>query len=121
MGFLSELIKEFFDNSFGPADWIIERQGGATTLTGDFLVFDRSGRLRSRVRGRIVEWTRMPAEVYLYDPPAFAKKHRHGRCLQLLHPNDRWFKLHFEKPARDFQSAYSYVEHLLTEAYNSSV
>jgi len=119
MGFLSKLIKEIFDDSFGPSDWNIVRNRNATTLTGDFLVFDRRGRVRFRVSGRIVEWTRMPAEVYIYDPPAFAKKHRHGRCLQLLHPNDKWYKLHFQKPAADFRSAYSYVEHFLTEAYNS--
>jgi hypothetical protein len=119
MGLVSELLRDIFEICIGPSDWMVERSQGAKILTGEFLVFDRRGRVRFRFPGRIVERTWMPAEVYIYNPPSFAKRHRHGRCLQLLHPNDRWYKLHFERPATDFQSAYSYVEYFLTEAYNT--
>ena len=101
-----------------PHNWQVEQNNNATTFKGNFLVYDVSGGIRYRIQGRIVEWRRLPAEVFLYNPPEFVKRHRHGSCLQLLRPNDNWFKLHFDKPARDFASAYTYVEHFLTEAYN---
>lgn len=117
-----EQFKEFairkLESFIGPFDWKSAQNGNSTTFTGNFLVFDQKGKIRLRVQGYIVEWKRLPAQVYIYNPPEFIKKHRHGSCLQLLHPNDNWFKLHFEKPATDFTSAYSYVEYFLTEAYN---
>lgn len=102
----------------GPIDWRLERVGHCNTFSGRFLVCDRRGAVRLYVRGRIVQRGRRIAEVYLYDPPQFVNRHKHGRCMQLLTPNEKWFKLHFEKPAGDFAEAYTYVEHLLTEAYN---
>lgn len=104
--------------AIGPFNWKTESGKASTIFKGHFLVFDCHGRTKLRVTGRIVEWPRLPAQVYLYDPPEFLKNHRHGACLQLLLPNDRWFKLHFDRPARDFSEAYTYVEFLLTEAYN---
>lgn len=101
-----------------PRDWRVEQNGNAKTFKGNFLVYDRSGGIRHRVQGQVVEWQGLPAQIYLYNPPEFIKRHRHSSCLQLLKPNDNWFKLHFDKPAKDFASAYSYVEHFLTEAYN---
>ncbi|MGI8467003.1 MAG: hypothetical protein ACR2N3_00955 [Pyrinomonadaceae bacterium] len=101
-------------------NWQVEQTGSAKTFKGSFLVFDQRGIIRYRVQGQIVEWTGLPAEVYLYNPPEFVKRHRHSSCLQLLRPRDSWFKLHFDKPAVDFASAYTYVEHFLTEAYNLS-
>jgi hypothetical protein len=102
-----------------PHNWRVEKKDNLTTFDGNFLVFDREGSIRHRVQGRIIERRRLPTEIYLYDPPPFVKRHRHASCLQLLRPNDSWFKLHFEKPAQDFTGAYTYVEHFLTEAYNS--
>ncbi len=96
----------------------MERVGKVTTYTGNFLVYDRMGKIKLRIQGRIVQKQKTASTVYLYNPPDFIKNHRHGSCLQLLRPNDKWFKLHFDNPAKDFISAYTYVEHLLTEAYN---
>lgn len=119
MGRFLDFTASLMETLTGPIDWQIERNGrNSTTFRGDFLVYDRSGRIRLRVAGRIVEWRGMPAKVYLYNPPEFVKRHRHGSCLQMLRPNDLWFKLHFDKPATDFASAYTYVEYFLTEAYN---
>ena len=101
----------------GPFNWRATPHRNQTVFTGCFLVFDRYGSVQFRVRGRIVCRRRSASDVYLYDPPGFVTRHQHGRCLQLLRPNDKWFKLHFEKPATDFRAAYSYVEHFLTEAY----
>jgi hypothetical protein len=108
------------ENLAGPLNWQVVSNGNSRTFTGSFLVYDREGSIIMRVKGQIVEWERNPAQVYLYDPPDFVKRHRHGSCLQLLRPNDNWFKLHFDRPAADFASAYTYVEHFLTEAYNLS-
>ena len=113
-----DFFKRVLDLLVEPHDWRAEKNGSSITFTGDFLVYGRAGRIELHVPGRIVEWKGLPAQVFVYDPPAFVKNHPHGRCLQLLHPNDKWFKLHFEKPARDFLSACSYVEQFLTEAYN---
>lgn len=101
-----------------PKDWRFEQKDNFRTFKGNFLVYDRNGGIRHRVLGQIIEWERLPAQVYIYDPPQFVKNHRHGSCLQLLRPNEKWFKLHFDRPATDFATAYTYVEHFLTEAYN---
>lgn len=84
---------------------------------GFFRVYDRYGKPRMKVQGRIVIWNTFPTEVYLYDPPTFLTRHKHGSCLQLLKPNDKWFKLHFELVPKDFISAYGYVEQMLSEGY----
>lgn len=108
----------FVEAFAGPIDWRSERLDQCDAFSGRFLVYDRRGAVKLYVRGRIVQRDRRIAEVYLFDPPHFIRKHRHGRCMQLLTPKDKWFKLHFDKPASDFTEAYTYVEHLLTEAYN---
>jgi hypothetical protein len=118
MGEFLDRVMGFVVTFAGPADWRSERDGRCDTFSGRFLIYDRRGMVRLFVRGRIVQRDLRTAEVYLYDPPTFVSKHRHGRCMQLLRPDDKWFKLHFEKPATDFAEAYTYVEHLLTEAYN---
>ena len=70
------------------------------------------------VLGQIALRNQRTAEVYLYDPPLYIGKHWHGRCMQLLTPGGKWFRLHFEKPATSFGDAYTFVEHMLTEAFN---
>ncbi len=119
MEWLRDFAIRELENFIGPFDWKSVRNGNSTAFTGNFLVYDHRGKIRHRVPGRIVEWSGLPAQVYLYNPPEFIKNHRHGSCLQLLRPGDNWFKLHFDKPARNFASAYSYVEHFLTESFNS--
>lgn len=104
----------------GPVDWRRECINGVITFSGRYAVCDPRGIVKLSIHGRIVQRGRRETEVYIYDPPAFVGKHRHGCCMQLLHPNDRWFKLHFESPAGDFVEAYTYVEHLLNEAYNQT-
>lgn len=118
MGSLGDFIARISQIFTEQLDWQIEQQGSSTIFKGSFPVFDRTGKAKLRVVGQIVEWQGLPAQVYLFNPPEFIKQHRHGSCLQLLHPNDRWFKLHFNKPAMDFASAYNYVETFLAEAYN---
>ena len=117
--FLNRVIN-FVETFVGPADWKRERINGYETFSGSFLIYDHWGMIRSHVPGQIVQRDTGVAEVYLYDPPRFVLGHKHGRCIQLLTPSDRWFKMHFDKPASNFSEAYTYVEHLLTEAYNLS-
>lgn len=120
MGKFLNRIMNFVETFVGPFDWRYEHIAGCATFSGNFLIHDRWGMIRSHVPGRIVLRDTRFAEVYLYDPPRFVLGHKHGRCMQLLTPNDRWFKLHFDKPASNFAEAYTYVEYLLTEAYNLS-
>jgi hypothetical protein len=114
---LRDFISGINEMLFGPSDWQVEESGASKMFTGSFLIYDRLGKIKLRSKGLIVVWPGLPAQVFIYDPPAFMKQHRHGSCLQLLRPNDNWFKLHFERPGRDFTEAYTYVEHFLTEAY----
>lgn len=108
----------FVESVAGPLDWIEDRSRGYRAFRGRFLIYDRAGELRDYVRGEIVFRNGRTAEVYIFDPPLYLNKHRHGRCMQLLTPDSKWFKLHFEKPAHSFGDAYTFVEHLLTEAFN---
>ena len=117
--FLYQLLN-IFETFTGPLDWRCKRINGHITYLGRFLIHNRWGLIRSGVLGMIVERDANLAEVYLYDPPRFVLKHKHGRCMQLLTPNAKWFKLHFDKPASNFPEAYTYVEHMLAEAYNLS-
>lgn len=118
MGKFLDRVLNYVETFAGPADWKCEGADGYATYSGRFLIHDKRGKIRSHVQGRIVLRYLNFAEVYLYDPPRFVLKHKHGRCMQLLTPNDRWFKLHFDKPASNFSEAYTYVEHMLAEAYN---
>jgi hypothetical protein len=97
--------------------WKSKAEGLKTIYEGFFRIYDRRGKPTMKVQGRIVVWNTFPSEVYLYDPPVFLTRHKHGSCLQLLKPNDKWFKLHFEHNPKDFSSAYGYVEQMLSEGY----
>lgn len=108
----------FVENLIGPLDWRRDDRDGSSIFRGRFLIFDRKGTVIDYVVGQIVFRRRGVAEVYLYDPPLYIGKHRHGRCMQLLKPGGKWFRLHFEKPASTFGDAYTFVEHMLTEACN---
>lgn len=117
MGKLLDKALTLFETVVGPIGWRSEWNGSYTAFSGRFLVYDRSGAIRMHIRGYVTERWGSPVDVYLYDPPGFLNKHRHGACLQLLRPNEKWFKLHFAKPAYDFAAAYDYVERFLAEAY----
>jgi hypothetical protein len=97
--------------------WRVERAARWTLYEGDFQIFRPGGGLREHVRGRIIEWQGLPTDVYLQNPPAALRTHRHGMCLQLCDPADGWFKLHWERPPRDFDTSRAYVEQLLDEAF----
>lgn len=113
---LTALLHWYFDGMPSPPEWEVEERGSSTIHTGVFAVRDRWGHAQLCVRGRVVEWRGLPTDVYLYDPPLVLRKHSHGSCLQLLRPDESWFKLHWQKPARDFGTTCAYVEQLLREA-----
>lgn len=99
-----------------PSQWIISIRSTCREYHGHFVLFDSRGFPIVRIVGHMVEKARQPIEVYLYNPPDILRRHQHGRCLQLLHPKDLWFKLHWEKPARTFDQARAYVEELMAES-----
>src|SRR5580765_2897390 len=84
------------------ADWDVEEQERCRVYRGRFVIYDADGRTSHRVRGRIIEWPGLPTDVYLRDPPLELRQHAKGPCLQLVSQEGPWFKLHWEKPARDF-------------------
>ena len=118
MGIFGRKSIVFAENLAGPFDWAYDDRGGYEAFEGRFLIHDRSGSVQDYVRGRIAFRDPPTAEVYLYDPPVYIAQHRHGRCIQLLEPASKWFKLHFEKPPTTFGDAYTFVEHMLSEAFN---
>jgi hypothetical protein len=65
-----------------------------------------------------MEWQQFPTDVYLFNPPLALRRHPcKGACFQLVQPHSRWFKLHWERPARTFEESRAYVEDLLAQVY----
>lgn len=83
---------------------------------GSFTLIGQRGETLVEIPGRVVEWPRLPVDVYIFNPPPSLRQHRHGHCFQLIAPASRWFKLHWEKPAKTFDQARAYVELLMSEA-----
>ncbi len=99
----------------GVPDWYVEDRISSKVYNGFFVIYDNWHLPKKSVRGRVVEWPNLPTDVYIYDPPAALRGHPHGSCLQLLTPGDAWFKLHWQKPARNFAETCAYIEQLLDE------
>jgi len=99
------------------ADWEVEQQKHCRIYRGSFVIHDARGRALQHVAGWIVEWPGLSTDVYLRDPPAELRHHAKGPCLQLVSPDSPWFKLHWERPARDFEDSRTYVEQILDEAF----
>jgi hypothetical protein len=98
--------------------WNVVTSERNTAYSGEYAVWDSGRRRAVTVRGYVVEWPGLAADVYLYDPPAIIRQHPHGRCLQLLRPDEKWFHLHWERPARTFQESKELVERMLWETLN---
>ena len=96
--------------------WSMQELGSRSQYDGVFMLFGERGQVLAQMVGCVVGWNGLPIDVYVYDPPLALRRHRHGRCLQLLQPAERWFKLHCEKPARTFDEARAYVEQLMAES-----
>jgi hypothetical protein len=96
--------------------WQVRKQGRSRIYEGFFLVRDRAGRLVLRAPGRVVERPGFAADVYIQNPPAAIRTHPHGSCFQLVDPHSMWFKLHWERPARDLTASVALVELILAES-----
>jgi hypothetical protein len=101
----------------GVAEWRVEERKHCRIYRGNFVIYDAYGRVFYYVPGWIVEWQGLGTDVYLHDPPIELRHHAKGPCLQLVSPESPWFKLHWERPARDFNRSRAYVEQLLDEAF----
>jgi len=100
--------------------WHAEQTTDGVAYTGNFIVWNDKTREWIRFAGRIIVRNATPAAVYMREPPPEIWNHPHGRCWQLVEPGSVWFKLHWTKPAYDFNLAQYYVESLLFEAYQIS-
>jgi len=96
--------------------WDVREVESRREYEGKFVLVGRHGEILAHVQGLVVHWPGLPVDVYVHDPPEALRRHRHGSCLQLLKPDARWFKLHWEKPAQTFDQARAYVEQLLAES-----
>ena len=95
--------------------WRVKRQQGSITFEG---AFRAPGDIK--ILGRIIEHEDRPVDVYVWDPSVELRNHpQHGSCWQLLRPGDKWFYLHWEKPAWDFESGRVYVERMLAETFEA--
>lgn len=105
----------------GPNEvWRAQQTADGVVHTGNFVVWDDKKRVWIRFAGRIIVRNDTPAAVYMREPSPEVRNHPHGWCWQLVEPGSVWFKLHWEKPAYDFDIARNYVEFLLFEAYQMS-
>lgn len=100
-------------------EWKLVKHPHCREYQGIFMLFGWDCPSRARIIGRVIEWPRLPVDVYLFNPPRALRNHPHGRCLQLALPNSRWFKLHWQRPARTFDEARAYVETIMSEALQS--
>lgn len=91
-----------------------------TVYCGAFGVYSARGQLLWQVRGCVVERASRPTDVYLWNPPPALREHTKGHCLQLLKPGSLWFRLHWARPAHDFDTSRAYVEQLLGEAVGNT-
>lgn len=96
-------------------DWTSHRRENSTIHSGFFVTYGLNGCPLVMIPGRIIEWPGLPNDVYLYNPPLALRQHPHGSCLQLLQPGDAWFKLHWQRPAKDFNQSCAYIEQLMAE------
>lgn len=97
-------------------EWEVQNLDNHKEYIGLFVVFGVSGKPDFQIPGRIIEWNRFPVDVYIFDPPKqLRQNHEKGACLQLLKPDSRWFKLHWERPAKTFEESRAYVEEMLSE------
>jgi len=101
-------------------EWSVATADNRTEYSGMFYVSDPRWRQPVAVRGFIVEWPGLPTDVYLFDPPEMLRQHRHGPCLQLLKPDQQWFRLHWAKPALTFEQSRYCVEQMMWEAANDA-
>jgi hypothetical protein len=97
-------------------EWKVVKHHFCREYQGKFVIYGNAGKSLIQILGRVVEWGNLPVDVYLFNPPRTLRMHPHGRCLQLVTPNDGWFKLHWERPARTFDEARAYVENLIFDA-----
>ena len=96
-------------------DWVETALQDRTIFTGQFAVYGQDGSILYTLPGRIVKWRAFPTDVYIFRPPADLRSLPHGPCLQLVSPGSHWYKLHWEKPARSFETSLAYVEDLLSQ------
>jgi|WetSurMetagenome_2_1015567.scaffolds.fasta_scaffold522850_2 hypothetical protein len=98
-------------------EWEVRKHRDCVEYSGIFAVYGSQGKMLSRVFGLVIEWRGLPVDVYIFNPRRSLRRHPHGRCLQLLKPGSRWYKLHWERPAKTFDEARAYIEQILAEAW----
>lgn len=97
-----------------PDLWRVERGDISTSYHGSFAASTHAKTML--IPGRVVVWAAMPTDVYLHNPPPLLMQHPKAHCLQLLRPGDLWFKLHWERAPRDFESSRAFVEQMMAES-----
>lgn len=97
-------------------DPVIMRRGGwqlppssATDLVGVFLVTTIPGCV-IHVHGRLSLGWDGTVTVYIKNPPRRGY-YEHEMCLTYL--TGDWFRLHFDRPPRSFETAIFFTEHFL--------
>jgi hypothetical protein len=94
-------------------DWRAYPKGKTTIHTGFFPLYEANGTLITGIAGRIVEWPGLGSEVFIFNPPVKIRKLSKGPCLQLIHPNGSWFKVHWNQPPHNFEEAIAYMDGLI--------
>lgn len=95
-----------------------DEKGWTRTAENGNEIFEGVYRVGTRAfRGRVIAERRgRRFTAYIYDPPPEIKSHPHGRCFQKAGFGDRWFILHWARPARSTDDAIIYMERILDES-----
>lgn len=92
-----------------------QAENGQVIYEGHYQVVDRRSGQTRRFRGVIVV-NRGEVVPYIADPPAELRRHPKNPCFQLFRPP--WFKLHWQRAARNVDDAILYIQRVLDEAIN---
>jgi hypothetical protein len=98
--------------------WTKRNDSGTETFEGFYqLNHKRRGEiLRFRGRIQVSGWNGKSISIYILNPPAEVRSHKHGPCFQLI--RDGWFNLHWSRPAKNVDDAILYMERVLDESIN---
>ena len=96
-------------------NWKVDQHFDFCIYLGMYIVFRSGGYILYQTPGKIVVYPQRPTDVYIYNPPPKVRRLPQGPCLQLVSPQNIWFKLHWDRPAYTFEESCAYIESLLNQ------
>ena len=101
--------------------WQVLHYSHCTVYTGTFTVYRPGGKPIFQIPGKVVVQHGLGSDVYLFNPPAELRALPAGSCLQLVSPDSGWFKLHWARPALDFDNSRAFVEDMIAQLFSKKI